>query len=78
VLHPSSLMPTTMVLESGWQPMSTLAEGVAATMRLIGDPELATTTGQFYDVARLARAEPEAYEPEFRRELARVTDQILG
>ena len=78
VLHPASLMPTAMVVESRWQPLSTVAEGVAATLRLVTDPELATATGRFYDVQRLSRAKPEAYDPEFRQKLARVTDQLAG
>jgi NAD(P)-dependent dehydrogenase (short-subunit alcohol dehydrogenase family) len=77
-LHPSSLMPTAMVLESEWPPLSTVADGVAATLRLVGDPGLAETTGQFYDVQKPSRARPEAYDPAFRAALRRVTDELVG
>jgi NAD(P)-dependent dehydrogenase (short-subunit alcohol dehydrogenase family) len=76
-LHPSSLMPTTMVLESEWSPLSTLEQGTRATLRLITDPELATTTGRFYNVANEGRARPEAYDPKFRAALRQVTDALV-
>ena len=76
-LHPSSLMPTAMVLESEWPTLSTIAEGVGATLRLITDPGLAEVTGQFYDVQDQSRARAEAYDPAFRAELRRVTDELV-
>jgi len=77
-LHPASLMGTTMVLDAGITPISTVEEGVEATMRLITDPALDGVTGQFFDGLKSAQARTEAYDPEFRARLAEVTDQILG
>ena len=76
-LHPASLMPKAMVLESRVHPLSTIAEGVAATVRLAADPALAQTTGEFYDGVTRSRARPEAYDPGFRRRLRRVTDELV-
>jgi hypothetical protein len=70
-------MPTAMVLESEWRPLSTVADGVDATLRLVTDPGLAETTGRFYDVRKESRARPEAYDPAFRAALRRVTDELV-
>ena len=77
-LHPASLMPTAMVQESGFAPLSTVEQGGAATLRLITDPALAQRTGQFFDGPRAARAHPQAYDREFRRRLRELTDRLLG
>jgi NAD(P)-dependent dehydrogenase (short-subunit alcohol dehydrogenase family) len=77
-LHPASMMPTAMVLESRMPPMSTIAEGVAATVRLATDPALVTTTGEFYDGTSPSRSRPEAYDPGFRRRLRRITDELTA
>ena len=77
-LHPASFMPTAMVLESRVHPLSTVAEGVAATVRLAADPALAQTTGEFYNGVTRSRARPEAYDPGFRRRLRRITDELVA
>lgn len=77
-LHPASLMPTTMVLESRTAPISSLEDGVRATLRLITDPDLAGVTGEFFNGAHPARALPQAYEPEFRAKLRAVTADLLA
>ncbi|MFE9319429.1 hypothetical protein ACIHDR_45875 [Nocardia sp. NPDC052278] len=48
-LHPATLVATTMVLESGVTPISTVAEGADTTLRLICDPGLAQTTGRYFN-----------------------------
>ena len=77
-VHPASLMPTAMVLESRAAPMSDLEDGVAATLRLITDPDLAEVTGEFFDGLRPGRSLPEAYDPDFRARLRAVTAQVLA
>ncbi len=52
-LHPSTMMPTKMVVAEYGRTVDTLEEGEIATRRLIEDPELAGVTGRFFD--RLAR-----------------------
>jgi NAD(P)-dependent dehydrogenase (short-subunit alcohol dehydrogenase family) len=77
-LHPASLMGTAMVRQAGITPISTVEEGVEATLRLIIDPALDGVTGQFFDGLKAARARPEAYDPQFRASLREVTDRMLG
>src|ERR1700689_3842626 len=77
-LHPASLMGTAMVRQAGITPISTVEEGMAATLRLITDPALDGVTGQFFDGLKAARARPEAYDPQFRASLREVTDRMLG
>jgi NAD(P)-dependent dehydrogenase (short-subunit alcohol dehydrogenase family) len=77
-LHPASLMPTTMVTESGWSTMDSLETGVRATMRLITDPALDTVTGQYFDKLDRADALPEASDPAAREILAAVTARLLS
>ncbi|GAA2145649.1 SDR family NAD(P)-dependent oxidoreductase [Glycomyces algeriensis] len=68
-LHPATYMPTKMVLEWVGHSVDSLETGVAATLRLILDPELDGVTGEFFDRMTLSRALPEAYDPEVRRRL---------
>lgn len=77
-LHPASLMPTAMVLESRMAPMSSLDDGVTATLRLITDPDLADVTGEFFNGPRPSRSLPEAYDPDFRAKLRAVTAELLA
>ena len=76
-IHPATFMATTMVLDAGIPPRTTIAEGAEATLRLIIDPAMATVTGRFYDGVHRAEAQPDAHDPDFRRWLRRATDQIL-
>jgi NAD(P)-dependent dehydrogenase (short-subunit alcohol dehydrogenase family) len=77
-LHPASLMPTKMVLEAGWNVMSSVEEGVAATMRLIVAPELDGVTGEFFDGLRPARAIPQAYDKKVRDQLSGLTKELIA
>src|SRR5262249_16044945 len=43
-LHPATFMPTKMVLDAGMKPMSSIEQGVQATLRLVADPDLASVT----------------------------------
>lgn len=76
-LHPASLMPTKMVLESGWNVMSTVEEGLKATIRLVVDPGLDDVTGKYFDGLREAKANAQAYDPEVRRRLAELTEDLI-
>jgi NAD(P)-dependent dehydrogenase (short-subunit alcohol dehydrogenase family) len=77
-LHPASLMPTAMVLESRVAPMSDLEDGVAATLRLITDPALDGVTGEYFNGLSPSRSLPEAYDPAFRARLRAVTADLLA
>ncbi|MFE3192231.1 SDR family NAD(P)-dependent oxidoreductase [Nocardia sp. NPDC059240] len=77
-LHPATFMATTMVTESGVAPVSTVAEGGEATLRLIADPALAGTTGAFFNGRNLSRPLSQAEDAQARRQLREATDATLA
>jgi NAD(P)-dependent dehydrogenase (short-subunit alcohol dehydrogenase family) len=77
-LHPASLMPTKMVLEAGWSVMSTVEEGLEATLRLVVDPALDGVTGKYFDGLKEAKANSQAYDLEVRNQLAELTEELIS
>jgi NAD(P)-dependent dehydrogenase (short-subunit alcohol dehydrogenase family) len=77
-LHPASLMPTKMVLEAGWQTMSSVADGLRATLRLVIDPALENVSGEYFDGLNLAKANPQAYDQEVQRQLATLSQELVS
>ncbi len=77
-LHPASLMNTKMVYEWFGYTMSTIADGVAATLPLVVAPELDGVTGRYYDRLVEGRADRQAYDREARRRLWRLSEQLTG
>jgi NAD(P)-dependent dehydrogenase (short-subunit alcohol dehydrogenase family) len=77
-LHPSTYMPTKMVLEERGQSVDSLEDGVAATVRLAIDPELERVTGRFYDREHESAADPQASDPEARRRLWALSLELTG
>ena len=70
-LHPATFMPTKPVMAEAGYSIDTLEEGVDTTHRLVTAADLATTTGRFFDHAREAAANPQAYDAAARAELWR-------
>jgi NAD(P)-dependent dehydrogenase (short-subunit alcohol dehydrogenase family) len=68
-LHPSTYMPTKMVLEEIGHHVDSLEDGVAATHRLVTDPTMAGVSGRFFDRTREARAHEQAYDAAARATL---------
>lgn len=68
-LHPATYMPAKIVLAEIGHHIDSLDDGVAATHRLITAPDLAQTSGRFFDRARDTRADPQAYYTQARAEL---------
>jgi NAD(P)-dependent dehydrogenase (short-subunit alcohol dehydrogenase family) len=77
-LHPATFMPTKIVLSGGVDPVSTLEQGVAATMRLVTSPELDEVSGRYFNGMREARPDPQAADPSARRRLRELSDQLTG
>ena len=75
-LHPASLMPTKMVFEMFGSPMSTLEEGTEATLHLAISPELDGVTGRYFNGLHEARAHEQAYDPEARRRLWEISEEL--
>jgi NAD(P)-dependent dehydrogenase (short-subunit alcohol dehydrogenase family) len=76
-LHPASLMNTKMVYESFGYTMSTIEEGVEATLRLAISPELDGVSGRYFDQLRQARAHEQAYDEEARQHLWRLSEELV-
>jgi NAD(P)-dependent dehydrogenase (short-subunit alcohol dehydrogenase family) len=77
-LHPATYMPTKMVFAARGSAVSTLEEGVEATLRLVGDLDLDGITGRYYDGQREARADAQAYDPDARRQLRELSDRLVA
>jgi NAD(P)-dependent dehydrogenase (short-subunit alcohol dehydrogenase family) len=77
-LHPASLMNTKMVLESFGGAWTTVEEGAEATLRLATSPDVDGVTGRYFDGLREARASFQAYDPEARRRLWEVSEELVG
>ncbi len=77
-LHPATFMPTKMVLDGGAQPISSLEQGVAATLRLVADPELDGVSGRYFNGLVAAEAHPQAYDERARRRLRELSDRLCG
>jgi NAD(P)-dependent dehydrogenase (short-subunit alcohol dehydrogenase family) len=75
VLHPATYMDTAMVREAGVTPWNTVADGAAGVLAL-ATRDLGT--GRYFDGTRPARAHEAAYDPDVRKRLAAVTDQLLN
>ncbi|MFI9156296.1 SDR family NAD(P)-dependent oxidoreductase [Kitasatospora aureofaciens] len=77
-LHPSTYMPTKMVLQEIGHSVDSLEDGVTATHRLVTDPALAGVTGRYYDRTREARADRQAYDLRARTELWERSLKLVG
>jgi NAD(P)-dependent dehydrogenase (short-subunit alcohol dehydrogenase family) len=73
-LHPATYMPTKLVS----RPMSTLEEGVEATMRLVSDPALDGVSGRYFDGKREAAGDSQAYDPETRARLRELSERLVA
>ena len=77
-LHPATWMNTKMVYESIGRTQSTIEDGVRATLPLIVDPGLKGVTGRYFNGLEEGRARPQAYEPDARRRLWRLSETLTG
>ena len=77
-LHPSTYMPTKIVLEELGRSADPLEDGVAATVRLAVDPDLEGVTGHFYDRDAEAAAHPQADDRSARRRLWELSLALTG
>ena len=77
-LHPASLMDTKMVFETFGSASSSVREGTDATVRLAVSRELEGVTGRYFDGQREAHADEQAYDPEARDRLRRLSEELTG
>jgi NAD(P)-dependent dehydrogenase (short-subunit alcohol dehydrogenase family) len=77
-LHPSTFMPTKIVLEEIGRSLDSLEEGVEATVRLAVSPDLESVTGRYFDRQTETRALDQAYDREARRRLWELSLALAG
>jgi NAD(P)-dependent dehydrogenase (short-subunit alcohol dehydrogenase family) len=77
-LHPATFMDTKMVHEAGGAPMSTIDDGLEATLALALSPDLDGVSGRYFNRLQEARADPQAYDPDARRRLWQLSEQLTG
>ncbi|MFF4545900.1 SDR family NAD(P)-dependent oxidoreductase [Streptomyces sp. NPDC001435] len=75
VLHPATYMDTAMVREGGITPWNTVADGATGVLAL-ATRDLGS--GGYFDGTRPARAHEGTYDPEVRKRLKAVTEQLLA
>jgi len=69
------VMPTKV---SPAPPISTIAQGMAATLRLMAAPVTETGTGRYFNGLEEPRANDQAYDPQARRQLRELSEQLTG
>ena len=77
-LHPASYMATTMVRQSGVEPMSTVEEGGEAILQLVELPALDGRTGLYFNGLRESRANAQAYDARARKRLRALSFELAG
>jgi NAD(P)-dependent dehydrogenase (short-subunit alcohol dehydrogenase family) len=75
-LHPSTFMPTKMVLAERGTAEDPLERGVEATYRLVADPSLDGVSGRFFDREEETAPHPWALEPRNRERLVEISREL--
>jgi NAD(P)-dependent dehydrogenase (short-subunit alcohol dehydrogenase family) len=77
-IHPATLMDTKMVRAAFGKALTTVQEGVNATLRLVTDPALEGVSGRYYDKTTEARASAQAYDVAARATLWQLSDRMAN
>ena len=77
-LHPSTFMPTKMVLAERGAALDPLEQGVDATYRLVADPALDGVTGRFFDREEETAPHPWALDPDNRERLVALSKELTA
>ena len=67
-----------MVRQSGMTPVSSVAEGAEAILKLAISPELDGQSGLFFNGQREARADAQAYDAKARQRLKTLSRELVG
>jgi NAD(P)-dependent dehydrogenase (short-subunit alcohol dehydrogenase family) len=76
-LHPATFMDTKMVRDFG-TPRSTVEEGALAILKLATSAGVEGRSGLYFNGQEEARADAQAYEPEARQRLKRLSLELTG
>ena len=74
-LHPATYMPTKMVVDAGIDPISSLEQGLEATLALVRRTDV---TGHYFNGLQEARADAQAYDVQARTRLRALSEALLG
>ena len=74
-LHPATFMPTKMVVDAGIAPLSSLEQGLEATLALVRREDV---SGRYFNGLHEARAEAQAYDADARARLRALSEEYLG
>ena len=77
-LHPATYMPTKIVFHARGEAVSSLEEGVRATVRLVADPELDGVTGRYFDGEVESAPHSQAHDASARAQLHELSRQLTG
>jgi NAD(P)-dependent dehydrogenase (short-subunit alcohol dehydrogenase family) len=77
-LHPSTFMPTKMVLAERGSAEDPLERGVEATYRLVADPVLDGVSGRFFDREHEASPHPWALDRDNRERLVELSQELTA
>jgi NAD(P)-dependent dehydrogenase (short-subunit alcohol dehydrogenase family) len=77
-LHPSTYMPTKIVLEELGESTDSLEDGVEATVRLAIGEDVEGVSGRFFDRQREASVQAQAYDPDARRQLWELSEELIA
>jgi NAD(P)-dependent dehydrogenase (short-subunit alcohol dehydrogenase family) len=75
-LHPATFMPTKIVRADGINPVSSVDDGVRATLRLVADPTLDGVTGQYFNGLQPAQPHRQAFDTNARNRLRQLSDRL--
>lgn len=75
-VHPAIYMATSMVLNRGGTPLTTIDEGADAVMYVITSPDAGT--GHYYNQDSVGQPNAQALDPEARRQLRELSLQLTG
>ncbi|MEX2584513.1 MAG: SDR family NAD(P)-dependent oxidoreductase, partial [Gemmatimonadota bacterium] len=75
-LHPATLMNTSLVLDIGFEPQSTIEEGTEAVVNLVLSEDAGT--GVYYNGLRQVRANDQAYDRAARERLRILSRELTG
>jgi NAD(P)-dependent dehydrogenase (short-subunit alcohol dehydrogenase family) len=77
-LHPSTFMPTKMVLAERGESLDPLEQGVDAADRLVADPALDGISGRFFDREEDTAPHPWALDPRNRERLVELSARLAA
>jgi len=75
-LHPATMMNTSMVIETGMPPRSTVEEGVEAVLQLVTGPDV--VSGQYYNGLVKGRVHPQAEDREARARVRSLSEALTA